>query len=357
MRWDMITRRPESLYTIMRMNADVGIPDGFRYMDAWGGNTYRLVNGRGEVFYNKFYLRSNQGVRNLDNDTANRLAGLLIFLLFVFYLLFIICFYFIFIYISNKLGTTPDYAITDLFNAIAQGDHPSWTLFVQIMTPEQAKGFEFNAFDLTKIWPEDRYPLIEVGRLTLTRNQTNFFAQSELAAYCPANLVPGIEFSPDKALNIRGFSYADAQRYRLGVQHYQIRVNQPDKGTFSPRMRDGPMNATENYGGTPNYWPNSFTPNISSTPAVSQHRVHIGETYAWRYSTEDEDNYTQPRAYFLSMSADERVRLCNNMGTDLSAAYDFIQKRALEHFEKIHAELAAGVRQAIERAIALAQAK
>lgn len=184
-RWDFFTLRPESLHQVTWMYSDKGIPDGFRHMDGWGSNTYKLVNSKNEPVYNKFYWRTNQGVKNLDVDTANQLVT-----------------------------SDPDYGVHDLYDSIARKQYPSWTLYVQIMTYDQARRFEFNPFDLTKTWPENDYPYIEVGRMTLDENPKNYHAEVEQLAFSPSNRVTGIEFSPDKVLQARVFAYADAHRYR-----------------------------------------------------------------------------------------------------------------------------------------------
>src|SRR5438094_3588773 len=154
-------------------------------------------------------------------------------------------------------GKDPDYAQRDLFNAIAKGDFPKWRVCVQIMPEKEAETYHINPFDLTKVWPHGDYPLIEVGVVELNRNAENFFAEVEQAAFNPANIVPGISFSPDKMLQGRLFSYGDAQRYRLGVNHSQIPVNAP-KCPFHSYHRDGAMRVDGNHGGTIGYEPNSY---------------------------------------------------------------------------------------------------
>lgn len=156
------------------------------------------------------------------------------------------------------LGTDPDYAIRDLHNAIARGDFPSWNFFIQVMTFQQAETFKFNPFDLTKVWSQKEFPLIPVGRFTLDKNPRNYFAEVEQAAFSPSHLVPGIEASPDKMLQARLFAYDDTHRHRLGANFLQIPINCPYRANVKNYQRDGPMNTTDNQGGAPNYFPNSF---------------------------------------------------------------------------------------------------
>src|SRR5260370_41936697 len=128
----------------------------------------------------------------------------------------------------------------DLFESIEAGNFPRWTLFIQMMTDAQAKSFSFNPFDLTKVWPKGDFPLIEVGYFELNRNPENVFAEVEQAAFSPANIVPGISYSPDKMLQARLFSYGDAQRYRLGVNHHHIPLTAP-KSPFHTYHPDAPI--------------------------------------------------------------------------------------------------------------------
>ncbi|MEG2074436.1 MAG: catalase, partial [Angelakisella sp.] len=176
----------------------------------------------------KFHLKTQQGIKNLTDAEAERIAGM-----------------------------DREYHGKDLYDAIEQGDFPRWTMYVQIMTEEQAKKHYENPFDITKIWRHKEYPLIEVGVLELNRNPENYFAEVEQAAFTPAHVVPGIGFSPDKFLQGRLFAYGDAQRYRLGVNHNQIPVNQA-KCPVSDYHRDGAMRVDGNYGSAPAYTPNSY---------------------------------------------------------------------------------------------------
>lgn len=155
-------------------------------------------------------------------------------------------------------ASATDYAIRDLYNAIAEGKFPSWDMHIQVMTFEQAEKFRYNPFDLTKIWSQKEYPLIPVGRMTLNRNPKNYFTDVEQAAYSPSHLVPGIEASPDKMLQGRLFAYDDTHRHRLGANFLQLPVNCPYRSKIQNYQRDGPMNTTDNQGGAPNYYPNSF---------------------------------------------------------------------------------------------------
>ncbi len=211
MRWDFWTLQPESAHQVTYLMGDRGIPRSWREMNGYGSHTYLWVNAAGERSWVKYHFHSAQGVHNLTNDEAALTAA-----------------------------TDPDAHRRDLFNAIKDGDFPSWTLSVQVMPYEDAKTYPVNPFDLTKIWSHEDYPLIKVGTMTLNRNPENFFAQIEQAAFEPSAVVPGIGFSPDKMLLGRVFAYADTHRYRIGPNYLQLPVNRPKVPVNSYEF-DGPM--------------------------------------------------------------------------------------------------------------------
>ncbi len=226
MQWDFWTLSPESAHMVTWLMGDRGIPKTYRHMNGYSSHTYMWVNAGGDKFWVKYHFKTDQGIEFLTQDEADRLAG-----------------------------EKPDYHRQDLFEAIRDGDFPSWTLYMQIMPFEEAKTYRFNPFDLTKVWPHGDYPLIKVGTMTLDRNLTDFHTEMEQAAFEPNNLVPGIGLSPDKMLLARGFSYADAHRARLGVNYKQIPVNTPQVPVHS-YSKDGVMrtvNVTD-----PVYAPNSY---------------------------------------------------------------------------------------------------
>ena len=226
MQWDFWSLSPESAHQVTWLMGDRGIPRSWRHMNGYSSHTYMWVNAKGAKFWVKYHFKTDQGIEFLTQAEADRLAGV-----------------------------DGDYHRRDLFNSIKKGDFPRWTLKMQIMPFEDAKTYRFNPFDLTKIWPHKDYPLIEVGKLTLDRNVTDFHTEIEQAAFEPNNLVPGIGLSPDKMLLARGFSYADAHRARLGVNYKQIPVNRP-KSPVHSYSKDGAMRV-ENVS-DPVYAPNSY---------------------------------------------------------------------------------------------------
>ncbi len=216
---------------------DRGIPASYRHMNGYGSHTYQWTNAQGEAFFVKYHFKTNQGVRSLSADQAAELVG--------------------------KDANSHQ---TDLLQAIERGVNPSWTLYVQVMPAAEAADYRFNPFDLTKVWPHADHPLQRVGRLVLDRNPDNVFAEVEQAAFSPNNFVPGIGPSPDKMLQGRLFAYADAHRYRLGVNHTQLPVNAPRTPVVDNYGRDG-LHATR-YGSRydKNYEPNSYAGPRRPTP-------------------------------------------------------------------------------------------
>ncbi|MGG7451625.1 catalase [Plantibacter auratus] len=227
MQWDFWTLSPESAHQVTWLMGDRGLPGSWRHMDGFGSHTYQWVNAAGERFWVKYHFKTDQGIEILTQDQADQIAG-----------------------------EDADFHIRDLSEAITRGEHPSWTLSVQVMPYADAAGYRFNPFDLTKVWPHSDYPLIEVGKMTLDRNPENYFAQIEQATFAPSNFVPGIAASPDKMLLARIFSYADAHRYRVGTNHAQLPDNAPHAPVHT-YSKEGAMRYTFNDADAPVYAPNS----------------------------------------------------------------------------------------------------
>jgi len=226
-------------------------------------------------------------------------------------------------------GTNPDYAIQDLFDAIARGEYPSWDLHVQIMTFEQAEAHSQNPFDITKHWRREEYPLLRVGRMTLNRNPTDYFTQVEMAAFSPANMVPGVEASPDRMLHARMFSYQDAQRYRLGVNFAQLPVNRATS-RLQNYFRDGAMCFGNNGDGSPNYFPNSYG-GLDEDQNSQQTAFPVAGDVD-RVDTGNDDNFSMPRAYLdRDLDAAQRQRLADNLAAQLVNADEAVQQKFLSN--------------------------
>lgn len=258
-------------------------------MHGYGSHTFSMINKDNERVYVKFHFRTEQGIRNLTGKEAMEMRGI-----------------------------DPDYAQRDLYTTIEKGDFPKWKLHIQVMTEEQTKTFRWNPFDLTKVWSQKEYPLIEVGILELNENPANYFADVEQAAFAPAHVVDGISFSPDKMLQGRILSYPDAHRYRLGTNFEQIPVNR------CPFMvnnyhRDGYMRVDGNGGSLPNYHPNSFDGFVADQSYVEP-PLKLDSLVADHYdrNNNDDDHFTQPGDLYRLLDANEKEHLVNNIVDNMS---------------------------------------
>lgn len=306
--WDFLTLRQESVHQTMFLFGDRGIPDGYRFMHGYGSHTFKMVNGSGQPIWCKFHYKTDQGIKNLDPQLAEELAG-----------------------------TDADYATRDLFNSIAGGEFPSWTMYIQVMTLEQADEWNFNPFDVTKVWPHADFPLIRVGRLVLNRNPKNYFNDVEQIAFSPSHLPPGIATSPDRMLQGRIFSYPDTHRYRLGANYLLLPVNSPYSGSVRNYQRDGEMNYGENQGGAPNYYPNSFNGPYEAGCYNKLESPYEVSGEASRIDTgELEDNFSQAAIFWDRVLDDgAKERLVDNIANHLINAALFIQERAIRMFGKV----------------------
>jgi len=276
MQWDFWTLSPESAHQVTWLMGDRGIPRSWRHMNGYSSHTYMWVNAAGEKFWVKYHFKTDQGIEFLTQEDADRIAG-----------------------------ENADYHRQDLFESIRDGDHPTWTLHMQIMPFEDARTYHFNPFDLTKVWPHSDYPLIRVGTMTLDRNLTDFHTEMEQAAFEPNNLVPGIGLSPDKMLLARGFSYADAHRARLGVNYKQIPVNAPQAPVHS-YSKDGLMR-TVNVS-DPVYAPNSYDGPVADPSATDQAGLWYsdGEMVREAYTLRaDDDDFGQARTLVRDVLDDD----------------------------------------------------
>ncbi|MEJ8618245.1 catalase [Helicobacter pylori] len=322
--WDFWSNVPESLYQVTWVMSDRGIPKSFRHMDGFGSHTFSLINAKGERFWVKFHFHTMQGVKHLTNEEAAEIRK-----------------------------HDPDSNQRDLFNAIARGDFPKWKLSIQVMPEEDAKKYRFHPFDVTKIWYLQDYPLMEVGIVELNKNPENYFAEVEQAAFSPANVVPGIGYSPDRMLQGRLFSYGDTHRYRLGVNYPQIPVNKP-RCPFHSSSRDGYMQ-NGYYGSLQNYTPSSL-PGYKEDKSARDPKFNLAhiekefEVWNWDYRADDSDYYTQPGDYYRSLPADEKERLHDTIGESLAhVTHKEIVDKQLEHFKKADPKYAEGVKKALEK--------
>jgi catalase len=287
-------------------------------MHGFGSHSFSLIDAGGVRRWVKFHFRTQQGIENLSDEEAARL-----------------------------IGDDRETHGRDLFESIERGVFPRWTLFIQIMTDAEARAFPYNPFDLTKVWPKADFPLIEVGYFELNRNPENFFAEVEQAAFSPANIIPGIGFSPDKMLQARLFSYGDTQRYRLGVNFNHIPVNAP-KCPFHSYHRDGAMRTDGNLGRTPTYFPNSHG-EWNDQPALAEASLQIdGDAAHWDHRVDD-DHYRQPGNLFRSMSAAQQRVLFENTARQLGGAGPAVQERHISNCTKADASYGEEIRKALDQ--------
>jgi catalase len=314
--WDFWTLLPEAIHQITITMSERGIPASYRNMNGYGSHTFSLINDKMKRVWVKFHLKTQQGIKNLTDAEAEAIVG------------------------KDRESHQ-----RDLFESIEKKDFPKWTMKIQIMTEEQAKKTSFNPFDLTKVWPHKDYPLMDVGVLELNRNPENYFAEVEQAAFNPANIVPGIGFSPDKMLQGRLFSYGDAQRYRLGVNHNSIPVNKP-KCPFHGYHRDGFMRVDDNSGSTPGYEPNSYG-NWKDSGHSEPPLELEGAADHWDHREDDNDFYSQPRELFQKMNAEQKQALFENTARGMGDAPKEIKIRHIGNCLKVDKAYGEGVAKAL----------
>jgi len=310
--WDFWSLCPESLHQVTILFSDRGIPKSFRHMHGFGSHTYSFITANHNRFWTKFHFKSLQGIQNLAEADA-----------------------------GNVIGQDRESNQRDLFNAIERGDYPKWAMKVQVMTEADAEKTPYNPFDLTKVWPHSQFPLMDVGILELNRNPENYYAEVEQAAFSPANVVPGIGHSPDKMLQFRIFSYADAHRYRLGVNADLLPVNAP-KVKVNNYYRDGLMRFDGNDGGAVNYEPNSFN-GPKQVPEAKEPPLKItGDADRYDHRAGNND-YTQPGNLFRLMNSAEKARLMDAIAGAMTTVPKEIQLRQIAHFTKADPEYGKGV--------------
>ena len=320
--WDFWTLLPEALHQVTITMSPRGIPATFRHMHGFGSHTYSFIDANNRRTWVKFHLRTLQGIKNLSDAEAEAV-----------------------------IAKDRESHQRDLFEAIERGDYPRWLMQVQLMTEEQAKEYHINPFDLTKVWYHGDFPLHDVGILELNRNPENFFAETEQVAFNPMNIIDGIGLSPDKMLQGRLFSYGDAQRYRLGVNHHLIPINRP-RCPYHSYHRDGQMRADDNGGRTISYEPNSYgewkdQPHLKEPPlAVS------GEVYNYDEREYDSDYYTQPGKLWRLMSVEDQKVTCENTARAMGDAEIFIKQRHIRNCHRADPAYGEGVAKALGLSLA-----
>jgi len=307
--WDFLSLTPESVHQVTVLFSDRGTPATYRHMNGYSSHTFKWYNEQGESFWVQYHFKTDQGIRNLTRQESTLLSG-----------------------------ENPDHATEDLYNAVARGDFPSWTLEMQIMTEEEGLHYHWDIFDITKVWPHAEAPPIKVGKLVLNRNPVNYFAEVEQAAFCPGNLVPGIAASQDKMLQARLFSYHDTHLHRLGTNYHLLPVNSPKNAPEAGYQRDGAMRFDENGGGGPNYWPNSLG-GPAPDPAAGEPPFKVSEPAARTPYPHPNDDFQQAGVLYRKVMTDEdRDHLIGNIADHLEGAQKRLQMRQTAIFYKADPE-------------------
>ena len=316
--WDFWTNLPEALHQVTITMSDRGIPLSYRHMNGYGSHTFSLINAAGERNWVKFHFKTEQGIKCLTDAEAEALVG------------------------KDRESHQ-----RDLYESIENGDFPRWKMQIQIMTEQDAAYCPFNPFDLTKVWPHGDYPMIDVGVFELNRNPENYFAEVEQAAFNPANIVSGIGFSPDKMLQGRLFSYGDAQRYRLGVNHHLIPVNKP-RCPFHSFHRDGAMRVDGNHGSTLGYQPNSYG-EWQEQPDFAESKLGLeGAAAHWNHREDNDDYYSQAGNLFRLMRPEQQQALFENTSRAMGDAPEEIKIRHIGNCLKADQAYGEGVAKAID---------
>ncbi|OBT81567.1 hypothetical protein VE02_10078 [Pseudogymnoascus sp. 03VT05] len=322
--WDYLSTHQEAIHQVMHLFSDRGTPYSYRHMNGYSGHTHKWHKADGSFNYVQVHIKIDQGNKTFNNEEASKMAS------------------------SN-----PDWQTQDLFEAIQKGDYPTWTVYVQVLSPEQADKFRWNIFDLTKVWPQADVPLRPFGKFTLNKNAENYFAEIEQVAFSPSHLVPGIESSADPVLQSRLFSYPDAHRHRLGVNYQQIPVN-TQLHAFNPFQRDGAMAVNGNYGSNPNY-PSSYRPlsfkqtsPVTHDPHqkwVAQAVMHLNEVVP--------DDYIQAKGLWevLRRTAGQQESFVKNVAGHLCAAKKDLRDRTYEMFTKMDVELGSRISTETEKLV------
>jgi catalase len=324
--WDFISLMPEATHMIMWAMSDRTIPRTLRTMEAFGIHTFRLVNAEGRSTFVKFHWKPKQGLRSTCWDEAVKIAG-----------------------------ADPDFQRRDLFEAIARGDYPEWELGIQAFDQAFADRLPFDVLDATKLIPEEVLPVRLIGRMVLDRYPDNFFAETEQAAYCPANIVPGVDFTNDPLLQGRLFSYLDTQKSRLGTANFhQIPINAP-KCPVMNFQRDGQMQMLQPKGRA-NYEPNSLgeageitgarecpARGFTTFPNADQPLTEQGDKLRIRPAS-FADHYSQARLFYRSLDPTEQSHVAMALVFELSKVeLEAIRARMLGNLVNVDPDLAARV--------------
>ncbi|KAL6868010.1 catalase domain-containing protein [Trichoderma novae-zelandiae] len=321
--WDYLSTNQEAIHQVMTVFSDRGTPYSYRHMNAYSAHTYKWTKPDGSFVYTQVHLKTDQGNKTFTAEEAAKMSA-----------------------------ENPDWSTQDLFEAIQRGDHPSWTVYVQVLTPEEAEKFRWNIFDLTKVWPHKDVPLRPFGKITLNKNPENYFAEIEQLALSPSNMVPGVEPSIDPVLQSRLFSYPDTHRHRLGTNYQQIPVNASLK-TFNPFQRDGAMAINGNYGANPGY-PSSYR-QLTYKPVkpTVTHDSWSGSAVHELFQVVNDDDFVQAKGLWdvLGRTPGQQENFVSNVAGHLSTAHQETRNRTYAMFMRVDAGLGVSIQEQTEKLV------
>jgi catalase len=320
--FDFIANTPEATHMATFLFSPWGIPANYRQMQGSGVNTYKWVNKDGEAVLVKYHWEPLQGIRNLTQAQAAEIQG------------------------KNF-----NHATQDLFEAIEKGDYPQWELFVQIIEDHDHPELDYDPLDDTKIWPKDQFPWRAVGKMTLNKNPENYFAEVELAAFGTGVLVDGLDFSDDKMLQGRTFSYSDTQRYRIGTNYLQLPINAP-RCKVATNQRDGQMAFHQDIvpGLNPhiNYEPSSLG-GLKEAPKTGKDYQPQYNARLVRQKIDRTNDFKQAGETYRNFEDWEREDLINNLVNTLANAAKIIQDKMIENFTKADADYGRRVAEGLQK--------
>ncbi|CAB5683700.1 Catalase HPII [Serratia marcescens] len=316
--WDYVSLQPETLHNVMWAMSDRGIPRSYRMMEGFGIHTYKMINAEGQCHFIRFHWKPVYGVSSLIWDEAQLLTG-----------------------------RDPDFHRRELWESIEAGDYPEYELGLQIIPEEDEHKFDFDILDPTKLIPESLVPVHLVGKMVLNRNPDNYFSETEQVAFCPGNIVPGLDFSDDPLLQGRLFSYIDTQISRLGgVNFHEIPINKPIC-PFHNHQRDGMHRMS--ISGTTNYEPNSINNNwpretLPAKGGFATYPQPINGEKTRRRSSTFVDFYSQPRLFWLSQTKVEQNHIVGGFSFELGKVVrPWIRERVVDQLTYIDHQLAQSV--------------
>jgi catalase len=321
--FDFISNTPEAMHMITFLFSPYGIPANYRQMQGSGVNTYKWVNANGEGVLVKYHWEPKQGIKNLSQEQAEAIQA------------------------KNF-----NHATQDLYQAIERGDYPEWELLVQIMSDDDHPELDFDPLDDTKLWPEDQFPWMPVGRMVLDRNPVNYFAEVELSAFGTGVLVDGLDFSDDKMLIGRTFSYSDTQRYRIGTNYLQLPINAP-KNAVATNQRDGAMAFSQDLSPSMNphvnYEPSTLG-GLREAPKPGKDHEPSYNARKIRKKIERQNNFKQAGERYRMFEDWERDDLINNLVNTLAPVQKHIQDKMIGLFNQCDEDYGRRVAEGLKKA-------